>query len=139
MKSRRLLLLGWPLVALLIFSSGDQIAHARETSVPTGGPRAGSEELKTSRGTDSQAAPRNQTGAKAGADYHGQGLAVTSEGNGARLHCLSQRLEGEATPAGLWVTSTLANQRSGRVQIKAVRLGRPAADWPLAERGMVTL
>jgi hypothetical protein len=139
MKSRRLFLLSWPLVALLIFSSELQIAHARETSVIGGNPGLGSGRLKPSVGTDSQAAPWNQFGAKAGVDYHGEGLAVTSEANGARLHCLFQRLDGEATTGGLWVTSALTNQRSARFQVKAVRLGRPAADWQLAETGTVTV
>lgn len=126
-------------VGLLIFSSELQIAHARETSVIDGDPGPGSGSLKPSGGTDSQSAPWNQIGAKAGADYHSEGLAVTSEANGARLHCFFQRLDGEATTGGLWVTSTVTTQRSARFQVKAVRLGRPAADWPLAETGTVTV
>jgi hypothetical protein len=37
-----------------------------------------------------------QIGAKAGADYHGDGLAVSPTESGARLHCVFQRLDGEA-------------------------------------------
>jgi hypothetical protein len=41
--------------------------------------------------------PWNQIGAKAGADYQGDGLAVSPTGSGARLHCVFQQLGGEAT------------------------------------------
>ncbi len=55
-------------------------------------------------------APRlawSQIGAKAGADYQGDGLAVSPTPDGARLRCVFQRLEGEATREGLWLTSTV--------------------------------
>src|ERR1700722_1599412 len=48
-------------------------------------------------------------GAKAGADYQGQGLSVTATPAGARLHCQFQRLDGEATAEGLWLISTVTN------------------------------
>src|ERR1035441_10232013 len=51
--------------------------------------------------------PWSQLGAKAGADYQGDGLAVSPAVEGARLHCVFQRLEGEATREGLWLTSTV--------------------------------
>src|ERR1022692_2623733 len=44
------------------------------------------------------AIPWNQIGAKAGADYRGDGLAVTPTESGARLHGVFQRLDGEARP-----------------------------------------
>src|ERR1019366_3750894 len=44
------------------------------------------------------AIPWNEIGAKAGADYKGDGLAVSPTAQGARLHCVFQRLDGEATP-----------------------------------------
>ncbi|HXJ61553.1 MAG TPA: hypothetical protein VNU68_33335, partial [Verrucomicrobiae bacterium] len=50
--------------------------------------------------------PWSQLGAKAGADYQGDGLGVIPTAAGARLRCVFQRLEGEATPEGLWLTST---------------------------------
>src|SRR6185295_11368248 len=43
------------------------------------------------------AIPWSQLGAKAGVDYQGDALAVISTGEGARLSCGFQRLEGEAT------------------------------------------
>ena len=48
----------------------------------------------------SQAIPWSQLGAKAGADYRGDGLAVMSTAEGVRLRCVFQRLEGEATREG---------------------------------------
>ena len=45
------------------------------------------------------AIPWSQLGAKAGADYQGDALAVIPTAEGARLRCVFQRLEGEATPA----------------------------------------
>src|SRR3989442_3834275 len=51
--------------------------------------------------------PWSQLGAKAGADYNGDGLAVSPTAEGARLRCVFQRLEGEATREGLWLTSTV--------------------------------
>ena len=70
------------------------------------------------------AIPWNQIGAKAGANYQGDGLAVTPNGEGARLHCVFQRLDGEATPEGLWLTSTVTNTPSDRFRVTAMAVGR---------------
>src|SRR3989442_1214497 len=51
--------------------------------------------------------PWSKLGAKAGADYKGDGLAVIATAEGARLRCAFQKLEGEATREGLWLTSTV--------------------------------
>ena len=67
------------------------------------------------------AIPWNQIGAKAGADYQGDGLAVTPTESGARLHCVFQRLDGEATPEGLWLTSTVTNTVSDPSSVAALR------------------
>src|SRR5271170_3194488 len=72
------------------------------------------------------AIPWSQIGAKAGADYKGDGLAVTSTESGARLHCVFQRLDGEATPEGLWLTSTVTNTVSDRFRVTAIGMGRVA-------------
>ena len=53
------------------------------------------------------AIPWSDLGAKAGADYQGDALAVIPSAEGARLRCAFQRLEGEATREGLWLTSTV--------------------------------
>jgi hypothetical protein len=74
------------------------------------------------------AIPWNEIGAKAGADYKGDGLAVTPTESGARLHCVFQRLDGEATPEGLWLTSTVTNTVSDRFRVRAMAVGRKAAD-----------
>src|SRR6266567_7121031 len=42
-----------------------------------------------------------------GADYQGDGLAVIATAEGARLRCAFQKLEGQATREGLWLTSTV--------------------------------
>lgn len=68
--------------------------------------------------------PWDQIGAKAGADYHGDGLAVTPATYGARLHCVFQRLDGEATGEGLWLVSTVTNTVPDRFQVKAAAIGR---------------
>ena len=57
--------------------------------------------------TATTAIPWSQLGAKAGADYQGDALAVIPTAEGARLRCVFQRLEGEATRQGLWLTSTV--------------------------------
>jgi hypothetical protein len=72
----------------------------------------------------SAAIPWNEIGAKAGADYIGDGLAVTPAESGARLHCVFQRLDGEATPEGLWLTSTVTNTMSDRFCVTAMAVGR---------------
>jgi trimeric autotransporter adhesin len=72
--------------------------------------------------------PRNELEAKGGADYKGEGLAVTPIETGARLHCVFQRLDGEATPDGLWLTSTVTNAVSDRFQVTAIEVGRKAGN-----------
>ena len=78
--------------------------------------------------------PWDQIGAKAGADYKGDGLSVTPTTDGARLHCVFQRLDGEATPEGLWLTSTVTNTVRDRFQVKATSVGR-AKDFEVGGHG----
>jgi hypothetical protein len=77
------------------------------------------------------AIPWNDIGAKAGADYKGDGLAVTPTASGARLRCVFQSLDGEATTQGLWLTSTVTNTVSDRFRLTAMEVGRkaPQATW----------
>ncbi len=70
--------------------------------------------------------PWSQLGAKAGADYHGDGLGVSPTADGARLRCVFQRLEGEVTREGLWLTSTVTNPVNDRFRIVAAAVGREA-------------
>ncbi|MCO5052663.1 MAG: hypothetical protein M9920_10200 [Verrucomicrobiae bacterium] len=71
--------------------------------------------------------PWDQIGAKAGADYQGDGLRVVAQGGNVKLNCVFQRLEGEATPEGLWLTSTVTNQVQDRFRVVAASLGRTEA------------
>jgi hypothetical protein len=50
--------------------------------------------------------PMNQLGAVAGKQYEGDGLSVSAvpRSGSARLRCVFQRLEGEATAEGLWLS-----------------------------------
>ncbi|MBE2181168.1 MAG: WD40 repeat domain-containing protein, partial [Chthoniobacterales bacterium] len=67
--------------------------------------------------------PWDQIGAKAGADYTGDGLAVTPTESGALLRCVFQRMDGEATHEGLWLMSTVTDQTLDRFQVKAAEVG----------------
>ena len=73
------------------------------------------------------AIPWTDIGAKAGAIYGGEGLDVTPTESGARLHCVFQRLDGEATPEGLWLTSTVTNTAGDRFRVTAMEVGRKPA------------
>src|SRR5258708_22704251 len=75
--------------------------------------------------------PWAQIGAKAGADYHGDGLVVSPTAEGARLRCVFQRLEGEATREGLWLTSSAANEVSDRFRVTAAEVRRVPPLAPL--------
>src|SRR5436190_22603867 len=75
--------------------------------------------------------PWSQLGAKAGADYRGDGLAVIATAEGARLRCVFQRLESEATREGLWLTSTVMRPSgtvNDRFRIVAAAVGREAVN-----------
>jgi len=115
---------GLALFATFAFISQLPIAHAGDVTL-------------LGRTNQTQTIPWDQIGAKAGADYQGDGLAVTPTSVGARLHCIFQRLDGEATTGGLWLTSTVTNQTSDRFQVKAARLRRSAATSSLADNGTV--
>jgi len=67
--------------------------------------------------------PWSQVGAQAGANYQGDGLQVSSAETGARLRCLFQRLEGEVTSEGLWLTSTAPDRTKDRFRVTACALG----------------
>jgi hypothetical protein len=51
--------------------------------------------------------PFSEIGAKATADYQGDALGITATPEGTRLRCGFQKLEGRATPEGLWLESTV--------------------------------
>src|SRR5204862_4362990 len=77
----------------------------------------------------SEPIPMDQIGAVAGNQYSGDGLAVAAIPNGARLNCVFQRLQGEATREGLWLTSTVPNGVSDRVRDVATAVGRRERGW----------
>src|SRR5437667_6820467 len=65
-----------------------------------------------------------------GADYQGDGLAVSPTAGGVRLRCVFQKLEGEATGEGLWLTSTVmppSGTVSDRFRIVGTSVGRQSA------------
>ena len=75
-------------------------------------------------GLSAKGIPWDQLGAKAGAGYRGDGLTVTPTAEGARLHCVFQQLDGEATRQGLWLTSTVSNGLNAGFRVRAVAVGR---------------
>ena len=72
----------------------------------------------------SEPIPMAQIGAVAGKQYQGEGLSVAATPQGARLRCVFQKLEGEATREGLWLSSTITNATNDRFRIVATAVGR---------------
>jgi hypothetical protein len=66
--------------------------------------------------------PFSEIGAKATADYQGDALDITATPDGASLRCGFQKLEGRATPRGLWLESTVPG--GGQLRLVAVAVGR---------------
>src|SRR5437867_3176974 len=106
--------------------SSFSLAASGSAGIPAGAPKDSADIAKTSvpwpacRG----GAGRSQLGAKAGANYQGDGLAVSPTAAGARLRCVFQRLEGEATREGLWLSSTVTNAVQDRLRVAAAAVGR---------------
>jgi hypothetical protein len=69
--------------------------------------------------------PFSDLGARATAHYQGDALGVTATSGGARLRCGFQKLEGQATPEGLWLESTKPGA-AGRLHLVATTLSRPS-------------
>src|SRR6266496_3358792 len=80
--------------------------------------------------------PFAEIAAKAGAQYQGDGLSVLPSPEGARLRCVFQKLEGQATPEGLWLVSTADGAKGDRFRIVAASVGRE--DPSSAEAAEVT-
>src|SRR6516225_7505900 len=120
MKTKRTLLPTWIVcaVALALNTNPAPATAARDA--------AGIPEASPAKTAD--VIPWSQIGAKAGAAYQGEGLSVTPTEHGARLRCVFQRLEGEATSEGLWLTSTVTNTAADRFRVKAAAVGRASAD-----------
>ena len=74
-------------------------------------------------GTQPAAIPISDIGTRATANYQGDALGVTATADGARVRCGFQKLEGQATPEGLWLESTKPGA-AGRLRVTATALGR---------------
>ncbi|SPE63303.1 exported hypothetical protein [Verrucomicrobia bacterium] len=85
------------------------------------------------------AIPWAQIGTKAAPGYRGDGLAVSPSAEGARLHCLFQRLEAHAAREGLWLTSTASNSVNDRFHVVARAVGRGHPTMPLPSHGHVSI
>src|SRR3954469_3009867 len=82
----------------------------------------------------------NELGSKATAQYSGDGLAVNATADGARLRCVFQKLEGEVTPKGLWLSSTAPGSSSTPFSVLATSVGREReAHRTLASTGTVEM
>jgi hypothetical protein len=68
--------------------------------------------------------PMDQIGAVAGKQYQGDGLSMAATPEGARLRCVFQKLDGQATPEGLWLTSTTDTSKGERFRVVASAVGR---------------
>ena len=73
-----------------------------------------------------QSIPFDQLGAEAQKQYSGDGIRIIPTKDGAQLKAIMQDLEAQATPEGLWVTST-ADEDAGkpnRFRVRATEVGR---------------
>lgn len=68
--------------------------------------------------------PWNGIGAKAGAQCQGDELSIVPSERGAVLHCVFQKLEGDATTEGLWLTSTVPDAPNDRFRVVPCTAGR---------------
>ena len=78
----------------------------------------------------SELIPLDQIGTVAAKQYHGGGLSVAATPDGARLKCVFQKLEGQATAEGLWLTSTTDASKGERFRVLAVQVGRAVPSAP---------
>lgn len=80
--------------------------------------------------------PFAEIGTKASADYRGEAIGIRATVDGAKMHTGFQKLEAEATPEGLWLSS--AEEDGGRLRLRAERLGRKEFTT-IPARGVVSL
>ncbi|MEI6567352.1 MAG: hypothetical protein WCR20_11790, partial [Verrucomicrobiota bacterium] len=72
-----------------------------------------------------QPIPWSEVGTRATSEYRGEGLAVTPTDAGTvRLRCSFQKLEGEVSREGLWLTSTADPAATDRFRLVAAAVGR---------------
>jgi hypothetical protein len=72
--------------------------------------------------TPPPAIPFPDIGTRATANYQGDALGITATPDGARLRCGFQKLDGHATPEGLWLESSKPG--GGQLRLVAVAVGR---------------
>jgi hypothetical protein len=84
----------------------------------------GAAQSPTGAPAKSEPIPMDQIGAVAGKQYHGDGLSIAVTPEGARLRCVFQKLEGQATREGLWLTSTTEYSKGERFRVMASTVGR---------------
>jgi hypothetical protein len=70
----------------------------------------------------SEPIPESELGARAGAQYQGDGLSVVPLPEGARLRCVFQKLEGQVAREGLWLVSTVEPQIGEKFRVAALDL-----------------
>lgn len=92
---------------------------------------------RTTPPPDPTAIPWSEIGAKADAQYSGDGLSIVTAGGKTVLKSMLQRLEGEATEEGLWVSSVSETEGGGRFRIRAESVGRMSIRVDLAATGNV--
>src|SRR6266487_3600264 len=125
-----LCLLAWAIIVPLERTHGQSVQYAFDTLAGSAGQEGSADGAgSAARFTypsgvaldiaGSVTIPWSEIGAKAGPDYQGDGLSVTPTESGAQLHCVLQRLEGEATREGLWLTSTVTNAANDRFRVRA--------------------
>ncbi len=82
--------------------------------------------------------PLSEIGAAAQKQYHGDGLSVRPGADGAALRCVFQKLEGQVTSQGLWLSSTADKVAGTPFRVLAQSLGRNgSATEVLANGGQV--
>ena len=92
-----------------------------------------------STGQSLEPIPVSELGAKAGAQYQGDGLSVTPTPEGTRLRCMFLKLEGQVTPEGLWLVSTVEPQTGEKFRVAACALGREGELSTLSPHGTVSV
>jgi hypothetical protein len=77
--------------------------------------------------------PLSEIAAAVQKQYHGDGLAVRAGAGGAALRCVFQKLEGQVTAKGLWLSSTADQVAGTPFRVVAQSVGRNGAETGLLE------
>ena len=113
------------LVTIPVFLAALSVAWNSSASQPTQPPSSATQATGAPAASlSAKAIPFDEIGAAAGKQYSGNGLAATATKTGAWLNCVFQKLEGDATSEGLWLTSTVTNTVKYRFRVKAMAVGR---------------